>query len=281
MKNTINYKIPENFYGKLINRNIGLVSQKEQEKIRNSLITIFGVGGLGGPVSEQLVRSGCEKLILCDNDFFEITDLNRQICTIDDIGKRKIEVTEQFLKKINPNINIETFFTINKNNISKMLNDSDIVLLTLDDPITSILIAREARNRNIPLLESWGIPFLWAWWFTNRSVDYETCYGFPTKNSEIDEIFSSENISKIINNRIFDKLLTFPKMKERYNREENALNKVIAGTSPLISMAPIVRMTSSFLAFETIFSGILEIKKKTLAPKIIGFDYFEMIPINL
>ena len=57
-------------YWNHIKRNIGLIKIPEQEKIRTTRIAILGVGGLGGTVAEQLVRTGCEQLIICDYDKF-------------------------------------------------------------------------------------------------------------------------------------------------------------------------------------------------------------------
>ena len=55
-------------YWNHIKRNIGLVKLREQERLRNTPIAVLGVGGLGGPLAEQLIRSGCEQIIICDNE---------------------------------------------------------------------------------------------------------------------------------------------------------------------------------------------------------------------
>jgi len=55
---------------------------------------------------------------------------------------------------------------------------------------------------------------------------------------------------------------------------------MISGKLTLVSLAPIVRMIASYLAFEVIFSGILKVKKMILAPQIIGYDYLRMKPIR-
>lgn len=267
-------------YWNQIKRNIGLVKIIEQEKLRNTLIAVLGVGGLGGPLAVQLVRTGCEKLIMCDNERFEEANLNRQLCTREDLGRYKVDVTEKLLKKINPEIELQKYYEITKKIISNILNSTSIVVLTLDDPIASILISRECSKKNIPILESWGIPYLCAWWFTSESTDYETCYGFKTHKMTIDEIQKSEKTLLELKKAFLNKLIQFPEIKETFNREEGALEGLFSGNLPSISLAPIVGMTASYLAFEVIFSGILKIKRMSLAPNVIGYDYLRMKPIQ-
>jgi len=267
-------------YWNHVKRNIGIVKIVEQEKLRNTLIAVLGVGGLGGPLAVQLVRAGCEKLIICDNERFEEANLNRQLCTREDLGRYKVDVTEKLLKKINPEIELQKYYKITKKFVSNILNSTSIVVLTLDDPIASILISRECLKKNIPILESWGIPYLCAWWFTSGSIDYETCYGFETQKMTIDEIQKSEKILLKLKKAFLNKLIKFPEIEEIFNREQGALEGLFSGNLPSISLAPIVEMTASYLAFEVIFSGILKIKSKNLAPNVVGYDYFRMKPIH-
>lgn len=267
-----------NTYFGLIERNIGLINSSEQEKLRITPIIIFGIGGLGGPLAEQLVRSGFERIIICDDDTFQESNLNRQICTREDLGKLKVDVTENYLKKINPEIKIQKYYQIDEDNIHEMLNKPVIAILTLDDPIASIIISRACIERNIPLIESWGIPYLWAWWFTSESIDYETCYSFNTKGIPIKEIKPTKMLN--FREKQLLKLMQIPGIKEIYNRKLNSVKAMISGEIALVSLAPVVRITASYLAFEVIFSGILKTKEMVLAPEIIGYDYFRMEPIK-
>ncbi|MFX1590391.1 MAG: ThiF family adenylyltransferase [Promethearchaeota archaeon] len=267
-------------YWNHINRNIGIITVGEQEKLRKTSIAILGVGGLGGPLVEQLVRTGCENLLICDNGKFEVSNLNRQICIRKDIGKYKVDVIKRLLKNINPEMKLKTFKEININNISNILNNISIVALTLDDPITSILIARECYRNNISMLESWAIPYLCGWWFTEKSVDYETFYGLKTHEKPIQEIIDSKDLVFEIRKAFLNKLKQFPSIEEKFDREKGALNKLLSGRIPSISFAPIVRLSASYLAYEIVFTGVLKVKEMILAPNIIGYDYFNMEPLN-
>jgi len=266
-----------NFYWERVSRNIGPITYQEQETIRTSRVAVLGVGGLGGPLAENLVRAGCQNLVICDFDVFDESNLNRQICTIKDIGKRKIDVMEEFLRKIDPEVAIKKFFKITERNIDSVLKGVKIVALTLDDPTTSIFIARECRKRGIPMVESWGVPFLFAWWFTRDSIDYENCYGLDTYHYSY---FELANMKKEVNLAVYQALLPkiflIPGVKEKYDREPGAFEMMMSGKIGARSFAPFVRITSDFLSVDVIFSGILKVKPMTLAPNLKGFDYIQM-----
>jgi len=267
-------------YWNHINRNIGIITVKEQEKLRKTPIAILGVGGLGGPLVEQLVRTGCENLLICDNEKFEASNLNRQVCSRKNLGKYKVNEIANFLKDINPEINLRKFKEINLDNILNILNKISIVALTLDDPITSILIARECYKKKIPILESWAIPYLCGWWFTEKSINYEDFYGFKTHDILIQEIFNSRDRVFYIKKKFFNKLMQFPGIIERFDREKGVIKELFSGKIASISFAPIVRMSASYLAYEIIFTGVLKVKEMILAPHVIGYDYFKMKPLN-
>jgi tRNA A37 threonylcarbamoyladenosine dehydratase len=264
-------------YWEHVIRNIGPITFEEQEKIRTSRVAVLGVGGLGGPLAENLVRAGCQDLVICDFDIFDESNLNRQICTADDLGKRKIDIVEAFLQKIDPEISVRKFFKITQQNIDEVLEAVKVIALTLDDPVTSIFIAREARKRGIPMIESWGVPFLFTWWFTPDSVDYEDCYRLETKRFNY---FELSNLKKEINlatyQALLPKVFMMPGVREKYDREPGAFEEMMAGNIGARSFAPFVRITADLLSVDVIFSGILDIKPKNLAPHLKGFDYINM-----
>ncbi len=267
-------------YWNQIERNIGFVKFSEQEILRHVPVAVLGVGGLGGPLAEQLVRLGCEHIVICDNDKFEESNLNRQICLREDIGKNKVDIVQRLLKNINPEASIEKYYDINEKNVSKVLKGVKIVALTLDDPIASIIISRECSNNNIPLIESWGVPYICSWWFTPESVDYETCYELNTKELSIQQIIESEKIQLTIKKAFLNKVLKFPGLKETCDREKGSLEGMSSGKLALRSFAPMVRMTASYLALDIILSGILKMKLMVLAPRVIAFDYIRLKQIE-
>jgi len=266
----------KNYYTR-ISRNIGPITLSEQEKIRKTHIGIFGLGGLGGSLAEYLARAGCQNITICDYDQFDRTNLNRQICRLEDVGRNKADVVEELILKIDPETKIQKFYQLNEKKISKILDEVDLAILALDDLVASILIARECRKMNIPVLESWGIPCLWAWWFTSKSIEYEKCYDLPTYNLSINEIKNSKLVSL---QTILPKLFRIPGVKESYDRESGIFQGLLNGIQASPSFTPFVNITSSYLLIELIFTGILKIKQMILAPRIIGFDYLRMKMID-
>jgi tRNA A37 threonylcarbamoyladenosine dehydratase len=264
-------------YWEHVVRNIGPITFEEQEKIRTTRVAVLGVGGLGGPLVENLVRAGCQDVVICDFDVFDESNLNRQICTTEDIGKRKIDVVAEFLYKIDPEVTINKFFKITQDNIDTVLEGVRVVALTLDDPATSIFIAREARKHGIPMIESWGVPFLFTWWFAPESVSYEDCYGLNTKHLSFSELdYLKKGINLATYQALLPKVFSMPGVREKYDREPGAFEEMMSGNIGARSFAPFVRITADFLSVDVIFSGILGIKPKNLAPRLKGFDYINM-----
>lgn len=89
-----------------------LIGQKKLNKLINSHVAIFGVGGVGGYVAESLARSGVGAFDLIDNDFVSESNINRQIIALTStIGKAKVDVAKQRILDINPDATVNVFKT--------------------------------------------------------------------------------------------------------------------------------------------------------------------------
>ena len=92
-------------YADLFQRNIGVFTTEEQERIRGLVVAIAGAGGLGGPVAYNLARLGVGEIRLADPETFEPSNTNRQWgCYADTIGMNKAEAVAVELKRINPHL---------------------------------------------------------------------------------------------------------------------------------------------------------------------------------
>lgn len=119
-------------YKDLISRNWLFITKKEQKKLKKLKILIAGVG-MGSVIAESLVRLGCENLIIADGDDVEFSNLNRQNYYISDLNKNKAQQLKKRLLKINPNTKIKCLpFFFTKENISKYIKKSDIIINTID-----------------------------------------------------------------------------------------------------------------------------------------------------
>ena len=90
-----------------------LIGKEAIEKLNNSKVAIFGIGGVGSFVVEGLARAGVGNFILVDDDKVCLTNLNRQlIATRKTVGRLKIEVAKERILEINPNANVLCFSCI-------------------------------------------------------------------------------------------------------------------------------------------------------------------------
>ena len=123
----------------LILKNIGVSGQK---KIFNSKILVIGAGGLGCPLMLYLSYSGVGNLGIADDDKVELSNLSRQVLfTKKDLGKFKVKVSKQYIKKINKKIVVKTFIKkINEKNIDNIAKNYDFICDGTDNFKSRLLI---------------------------------------------------------------------------------------------------------------------------------------------
>ena len=139
MKNSLSKSQIERFSRPLVLKNIGA---KGQKKILSSSILIVGVGGLGCPAAENLVRAGIGTIGLIDNDIINLSNIHRQsLFSSKDVKKPKVNVAAKKLKEINPLTKINTYKSnLNKNNIEKIIKNYEIIIDGSDNFKTKFLI---------------------------------------------------------------------------------------------------------------------------------------------
>ena len=108
---------------------------KELHKVFSSAtVAICGLGGLGSNIAISLARAGIGKLILCDFDRVDITNLHRQQYKADQIGMYKTDALADNLREIAPYIELETHTEqITEENVVTLLKDADIICEAFDD----------------------------------------------------------------------------------------------------------------------------------------------------
>jgi molybdopterin-synthase adenylyltransferase len=126
------------------------------EKLRSAKICVVGVGGIGNPIVTQLAAMGVGKLKIVDRDVVEISNLHRQhLYNEADIGKVKVEVAAERLKKINHHVQIEAVpLSITKYTAESIVKEMDIIIDALDT-----VDARYALN---DACIKYNIPFIYA-----------------------------------------------------------------------------------------------------------------------
>lgn len=183
-----------------------LIGKENLEKLKNSKIAIFGIGGVGSFVAEGLARAGIQNFILVDNDNVDITNLNRQLHALHStVGKYKVDLMKERILDINPNAKVEVFKTFympdNKDNI---LDNTVTYIVDAIDTITAkIELALDAKALNIPIISSMG---------TGNKLD-------PTK-FEISDISKTSvcPLAKVMRKKLRE--LGINKYKVLYSKEE-------------------------------------------------------------
>lgn len=122
-------------------RQTKLLGKNSMKKLAKTNIAIIGLGSIGSFLSEILARSGFMKLTLVDMDFVDEENLDNQNFNESDIGLAKVEAVENRIKKINSNVNIKKFANeINFRNISRILENADIIVDATDNMDTKLLL---------------------------------------------------------------------------------------------------------------------------------------------
>ena len=139
MKKQLSKSLIERFSRQIILKNIGILGQK---KILSSKVLIVGVGGLGSPAAEFLVRSGIGKVGIIDYDKVSLSNLHRQsLYETSHVGKSKVQVIKKTLDRINPNTKVQTYnLKLNNNNFKKIIKKYDYIVDGSDNFKTKFLL---------------------------------------------------------------------------------------------------------------------------------------------
>ncbi|WBW98739.1 tRNA threonylcarbamoyladenosine dehydratase [Oceanirhabdus sp. W0125-5] len=136
-----------------------LIGKEGLEKLKNTTVVVFGIGGVGSFTVEALVRSGVGRLIIVDDDTVCLTNLNRQIiASYDTISKAKVEVMKERILTINPKCEVITHKTfVDKSNIHEIIDETvDYVVDAIDTVSSKIALIEYCHERDIRIICSMG-----------------------------------------------------------------------------------------------------------------------------
>lgn len=140
-------------------RTVLLLGKDSMEKLKNSRVAVFGIGGVGGYVCEALVRSGVGAFDLIDDDKVCLTNLNRQIiATRKTVGKYKTEVMKDRILEINPqaDVRLHQCFFLPENSDEFPFEEYDYVVDAVDTVTAKIELVMKAQAMNVPIISSMG-----------------------------------------------------------------------------------------------------------------------------
>ena len=181
-----------------------LIGKENVEKLNNSKVVIFGIGGVGSYVVEALARAGIGSFILVDKDVVDVTNINRQIiATTKTIGKPKVELAKKRILEINPDANVtiyKEFFTPESTDFFD--STTDYIVDCVDTVTAKLEIIIRAKKHNIPVISAMG---------TGNKLD-------PTK-FEVTDIYKTSvcPLAKVMRKEL--KIRGIKKLKVVYSKE--------------------------------------------------------------
>ena len=143
----------------LFSRTELLLGKEAMDKLQNSRVAVFGIGGVGGYVCEALVRSGIGAFDLIDDDKVCLTNLNRQIiATKKTVGQYKTEVMRDRILEINPKaeVIIHNCFYLPENADDFDFSEYDYVVDAVDTVTAKLELIMRAKESGTPVISSMG-----------------------------------------------------------------------------------------------------------------------------
>lgn len=142
---------------RIFERTEKLIGTKGMQKLGNSTVAIFGLGGVGSAACEALARAGIGHIILIDNDKINYSNINRQlIATHSTVGQYKVEAMELRIKDINPFCQVEKFPIFYQRDVKFDFTLVDYVLDCIDSVDSKIALIDMADVCKVPIISSMG-----------------------------------------------------------------------------------------------------------------------------
>lgn len=140
-------------------RTLSVIGKENFERLQNSHIVLFGIGGVGGYCAEALARVGIGHLTIVDHDSVSVSNLNRQIVALHStLGYKKVDVMCQRLKDIRPDIQMEGLdtFYLPSQDLDYLFEHADYIIDAIDTVTAKIDLVQKANQFNVPIISCMG-----------------------------------------------------------------------------------------------------------------------------
>lgn len=173
---TFNYKMA-------FSRNLGWITEDEQNTLQQKRVAIAGVGGVGGHYCEVLARLGIQKFTIADFDVYELANFNRQNTSgMKNLNRSKTDSVRERILDINPNADVRVFTDgIHSANIEDFVADADLYIDGLDFFVLDerFKLFKILFEKNIPAMTiapvGMGASLML---FAKGSMSFEEYFGF-------------------------------------------------------------------------------------------------------
>lgn len=143
----------------IFSRTERLIGKDALDKLKNSNIIVFGLGGVGSYTVEALARAGVGHITIVDKDCVDITNINRQLYALHStVGKPKAEIAKSRILDINPECEVNAIqkMYLPENEAEFNLDTFDYIIDAIDCVTAKISLAESAQKYNIPIIASMG-----------------------------------------------------------------------------------------------------------------------------
>ena len=145
--------------GNKFDRTKRLLGAEAMNKLKNSHVAVFGIGGVGGHAADALVRSGIGEITIVDSDEVAESNINRQlIATTKTVGRKKVEVMKEHLLEINPEVKVNVYdcFFLPETKDQFDFSKYSYVIDAVDTVTAKLALVESCFKVNVPIVSSMG-----------------------------------------------------------------------------------------------------------------------------
>jgi tRNA A37 threonylcarbamoyladenosine dehydratase len=136
-----------------------LLGREGVDRLKGSAVIVFGVGGVGGYTVEALARAGVGHIAVVDSDAVSESNINRQIiATRATVGRKKVDVIEERIHEISPDISVEKFDVFFESDTKCKIDFTkyDYIVDAIDSVSSKVLLVECANEAGVPIISSMG-----------------------------------------------------------------------------------------------------------------------------
>lgn len=141
-------------------RTIALLGEQAVDRLKNSTVAIFGVGGVGSFAAEAIARAGVGTIVLVDNDVVKPSNCNRQLVALEStVGRRKTHVMRERILDINKDAAVivhDVFYDAQTSNSIFEGRHIDYIVDAIDSLPSKVSLICECKSRQIEIVSAMG-----------------------------------------------------------------------------------------------------------------------------
>ncbi len=143
----------------IFSRTEAMLGKSALEKLKNSTVAVFGLGGVGGAALEALARGGVGHLVIVDSDTISPSNINRQLLALtSNVGMPKVLAAKSRIGDISPSCEVSSkqCFFLPENSHEFDFSLFDYVVDAVDTVCAKLEIIKKAKEANVPVISCMG-----------------------------------------------------------------------------------------------------------------------------